>query len=80
MPLMNGIELRKCINENEYLKKRATPFLFYTTEVNPIVIELACENTVQGFYEKAITYADIVDQIRSMVEYWERCFHPNSKL
>ena len=79
MPLMSGIELRKHINQTEYLRRKAIPFVFYTTGVNSKLVEIAYDHTVQGFYEKARSYANLQQQIRLLVEYWENCLHPNSE-
>src|ERR671927_491382 len=35
MPRMGGMELRKIINGNEYLKQKSIPFIFFTTSASP---------------------------------------------
>src|SRR3954470_14768617 len=52
MPGMNGLEFRKSVTENEFLRKKSIPFLFYTAAVSPQIINEAYDLTVQGFFEK----------------------------
>lgn len=79
MPLMNGLELRRRINQSDYLRKKATPFVFLTTVASAEVIEAAYEESVQGFYKKPLHFADLQEQMRVTVAYWQNCLHPNSE-
>lgn len=78
MPLMNGLELREIINQNEYLKQKAIPFVFLTTTANPEAVRQAYNESVQGFYQKASTQVGLKRQLSLIVEYWQTCLHPNS--
>ena len=77
MPLMNGLELRKRINENEYLRRKSIPFIFLTTRPSQEDVQIAYDQTVQGFYEKPVQYKELQKQISLIVEYWQNCLHPN---
>lgn len=80
MPVMNGMELRKRIDENSYLKKKAIPFIFLSTSGSLPLIEEAYKSTIQGFYKKGNSFQDFKKQIELIVTYWEACLHPNTKL
>lgn len=80
MPIMNGIELRQRINASEYLKRKAIPFVFFTTAANKALVQIAYDATVQGFYQKSANYTGFHQQIKLIVEYWQSCLHPNSQL
>lgn len=80
MPIMNGLELRKEINENEYLRTKSIPFVYFTTAANSQLIKEAYDSMVQGFYKKSIDYAGLNQQLRLIIEYWQNCLHPNSQL
>lgn len=80
MPIMNGLELRAFINDDEYLKRKAIPFIFLTTAVNWQVIQVAYDGTVQGFYQKASNFEGLKAQMQLMISYWKSCLHPNSEL
>jgi len=80
MPVMNGMELRKVIDNNEYLKRKAIPFIFLSTSGSLPLIEEAYQSTIQGFYKKGNNFHAFKKQIELIVEYWEACLHPNMKV
>lgn len=80
LPVMNGIELRKRLNENEYLRRKSIPFLFVSTAANPALVQTAYDETVQGYFKKPFTYIDLKQQIKLILDYWTECIHPNSDL
>lgn len=79
MPLMNGLEFRQCINQDEYLRRKSIPFVFLTTSASVDDIETAYEQSVQGFFKKASRYTDLQEQIRLIVMYWQSCLHLNNR-
>lgn len=80
MPLLNGLEFRAQINQSEHLRRKSIPFIFLTTTASPEAIQEAYDESVQGFYEKAVSLAGLQQQIRLIVDYWQTCLHPNSHL
>ncbi|GAB3808087.1 response regulator [Spirosoma humi] len=80
MPIMNGLELRKEINQNDYLRIKSIPFVYLTTAANSQLIKEAYETMVQGFYKKSIDYAGLNQQLKLIIDYWQNCLHPNSQL
>lgn len=77
MPRLNGLELRARINQSEYLRKKAIPFVFLTTTASAETVREAYDESVQGFYQKAVSQAGLQAQLRLIVEYWQTCLHPN---
>jgi CheY-like chemotaxis protein len=78
LPVMNGIELREAINQNEYLRRKSIPFIFLTTYSSPESVNKAYEMAVQGFFVKENTIQAIVQSLRCILEYWTKCKHPNN--
>jgi len=78
MPVMNGLELRQYIDDNEYLKKKAIPFVFLSTSGNAKLVQVAYESTIQGFYKKESSFDEFRKQIELIVAYWKACLHPNN--
>ena len=78
MPLMNGLELQQIISKNEYLRKRAVPFVFLTTSANRDAVRIAYDQTVQGYFKKASSFEGIKEQLQLIVAYWKSCLHPNN--
>lgn len=75
---MNGLEFRDAINDDEYLRKKAIPFVFLTAAVSQEIVDVAYDLTVQGFMEKPKTYEEMKALLHEVISYWKRCWHPNS--
>jgi CheY-like chemotaxis protein len=80
MPAMNGLELRQLIDLNEYLKLKCIPFVFLTTAADQGLVNTAYKMTIQGYFKKERTFAGLQEQMRSILDYWDKCLHPNSRL
>jgi len=76
---MNGYELKKRINDDEQLRKKAIPFIFYTTSDQKYALDKVYEMMVQGFFVKENSIAGIKSTIKVIIDYWKLCKHPNSK-
>jgi DNA-binding NarL/FixJ family response regulator len=78
MPVMDGLELRKSIDENEYLRRKSIPFVFLTTTAGGSAVKAAFDMSVQGFFEKGSSMQEIGTMIRLIYDYWQLCRHPNN--
>ena len=78
MPIMNGLELRRHIQENEGLRKKSIPFVFLSTAARPKEVEEAYNLTVQGFFVKASQLSEMEKSLELILDYWLKCKHPNS--
>ena len=78
MPVMDGLELRKSIDENEYLRRKSIPFVFLTTTAGGSAVKAAFDMSVQGFFEKGSNMQEIGTIIRLIYDYWQMCRHPNN--
>ena len=80
LPGQSGIEFKKQIDSNKELRKKSIPFVFFSTSADKkYVNEAYLTLTVQGFFKKADSYEATKDIVRSMLEYWKVCKHPNSE-
>lgn len=77
MQKMTGLELRRQIEQDGQLRKRAIPFIFFTHPVYKHLIEEAYDLTIQGFFEKKVNVRAIRSQLEAIVAYWSNCLHPN---
>lgn len=75
MPLMNGIELKRNIQDNPTLCRRNMPFVFLTTTAQPDQITKAYNLSCQGFFVKGQTYGELKDTVVRIVSYWQRSEH-----
>jgi len=77
LPGMNGLQLRKHINDDPFLKRKAIPFIFFSAAVSQPIINDAFEMTVQGFFEKGKSLEELQENIRLIIGYWRNSKHPS---
>ena len=76
MPRMDGFEVRNRIWKNESLKSRFIPYLFFTTSVEKKSVYDAYNLSVQGFFVKPTTMADMQSCLKKIIDYWQECYSP----
>jgi len=77
MPKLSGMELRKKVFENEQLRLKSIPYLFFSTSAEQEHVVDAYSKSIQGFFVKPSSYNEIKDVIKNIVEYWQKCVSPN---
>jgi CheY-like chemotaxis protein len=77
MPKLSGIELRAKIHENEDLRLKSIPYLFFSTSAEQKHVVDAYSKSIQGFFVKPSDYDEIKEMIKTIVRYWETCVSPN---
>jgi len=78
LPKMTGAELKEIINCNEYLKRKAVPFVFLTTTADEAAVEKAYEDMSQGFFVKPADFGALKEILQMIITYWKYCKHPNA--
>ena len=77
MPRLNGMELRAKVHENEDLRIKSIPYLFFSTSAEQQYVIDAYSKSIQGFFVKPKAYSEIKETIKTIVEYWQKCVSPN---
>ncbi|MBK9793115.1 MAG: response regulator [Sphingobacteriales bacterium] len=77
MPRLNGMELRAKVHENEDLRIKSIPYLFFSTSAEQQHVIDAYSKSIQGFFVKPKAYSEIKETIKTIVEYWQKCVSPN---
>lgn len=77
MPKLNGMELRKQIHENEDIRLRTIPYLFFTTTAAQEDVIDAYSKSIQGFFVKPSNFEDLKRLMKTIIEYWQDCVSPN---
>ncbi|MBP4136936.1 MULTISPECIES: response regulator [Flavobacterium] len=77
MPRLNGIELRTKVHENEDLRMKSIPYLFFSTVAEQQHVIDAYSKSVQGFFVKPSDFNEMKEMIKNIVEYWQNCVSPN---
>lgn len=77
LPKLNGMELRAKVHENEDLRLKSIPYLFFSTSSEQRYIIDAYSKSIQGFFVKPRTYSDLKNTIQAIISYWLKCESPN---
>ncbi|MEO7307472.1 MAG: response regulator [Ferruginibacter sp.] len=77
MPKLNGIQLRMQIHENEDIRLKTIPYLFFTTSASKEDIVTAYSKSIQGFFIKPSSFQELKSMVKIIVEYWQKCVAPN---
>jgi CheY-like chemotaxis protein len=77
LPKLNGMELREKVHNNEELRIKSIPYLFFSTSGAQKHVVDAYSRSVQGFFVKPSNYEKLKNTIRKIVEYWQECVSPN---
>lgn len=78
MPEMSGLELKKEIQEDPYLRAKGIPFVFISTNATKTSVRHAHALSVQGYFEKPNNMEEIKEMLRTLFAYWTRCKHINN--
>jgi CheY-like chemotaxis protein len=78
MPVMNGLELKQCINRDEDLKRKQIPFIFFSTSAMASIVKDAFDMGVQGFFIKAQSLDEMEKTLGVIFNYWAKCEHLNA--
>jgi CheY-like chemotaxis protein len=78
LPKLDGFALRDKIRMDANLQTRCIPYLFFTTASNSNTVINAYSLSVQGFFIKPSSIAEIKTTIGAIMEYWRLCVSPNS--
>jgi CheY-like chemotaxis protein len=76
MPRLNGMELREKIHNNEDLRLKSIPYLFFSTSAEQKHVIDAYSRSIQGFFVKPGNYDKLKKVIVKIVEYWQECESP----
>ena len=77
MPRLDGFELRNKIYTNEQLKLKCIPYLFFSTSAAQKAVIDAYSMSVQGFFIKQNSMAELEKTVSVIMDYWKRCVAPN---
>ncbi len=77
MPKLNGMELREKVINNEDVRMKSIPYLFFSTSAEQKNVIDAYSRSIQGFFIKPNKYEKLKTMIVKIVEYWQECESPN---
>lgn len=77
MPKLDGFALRQKLRTDSKLSNKCIPYLFFSTALNQKSVIDAYSQSVQGFFVKQNSMAELEKTISAIMEYWRRCAAPN---
>jgi CheY-like chemotaxis protein len=77
MPKLTGAELREKVHNNEDLRLKSIPYLFFTTSAEQKAVIEAYSKSIQGFFIKPSSFDSLKRVIKIIVEYWRECVSPD---
>lgn len=77
MPKLSGLELREKVINNEDLRLKSIPYLFFSTSAEQKHVIDAYSRSIQGFFIKPGRYEKLKHMMMKIVEYWQECESPN---
>lgn len=78
LPKLDGFALRSKIRMDAQLQIKCIPYLFFSTASNQKSVIDAYSLSVQGFFIKQNSIAELEKTITVIMEYWKRCVSPNN--
>jgi len=78
LPKLNGFALRDKLKTDAALALKCIPYLFFSTALNQKAVVDAYSLSVQGFFVKQTSMAELEKTISVIMEYWKRCAAPNN--
>lgn len=76
MPRLDGFALRDKIRMDAKLQLKCIPYLFFSTASSQKAVVDAYSMSVQGFFIKQNSMAELEKTITVIMEYWKRCVAP----
>jgi CheY-like chemotaxis protein len=80
LPVQNGLEFKREIDNDPELRKKSIPFIFLSTSVNQLAVnEAFTKMSTQGFFKKPGTMTEFNQLMNRILDYWGDCRHPNTR-
>lgn len=78
VPVLNGLEVKRIINADDFLRRKSIPFVFLSTSAEREAVDNAYDMNCQGFFVKQNTMTAIEGHLRLIMDYWTHCKHTNT--
>jgi hypothetical protein len=75
---MNGLEFKIIIDNDDELRQKSIPFVFFSTAAtNHIINQAYSKTSLQGFFQKSSSLEECKESLSAIVKYWSLSKHPN---
>ncbi|WP_132053309.1 response regulator [Pseudocnuella soli] len=72
----NGFEVRIKLMEDETVRYKSVPFIFWSNHASEKQIRHAYDLPAQGFFFKSNKFEDLCETLATIVAYWKHSQHP----
>lgn len=76
LPKLDGFQIKERVFTNKQLSQKCIPYIFFTTGVSKESVSNAYALSAQGFFQKPATFKELVEVMKSIVDYWKKCYSP----
>lgn len=76
MPDMNGMDFKKTIDRDGFLRQKSIPFIFASNDPDREKMIEAYQYRVQGYFRKPDTTEEQAEMLEKIIQYWISCVHP----
>lgn len=76
MTRSSGFEVRKMLVEDETVKYKSVPFIFWSNHASEKQIQFAYDLPAQGFFFKSTDFTSLCSTLQTIVAYWKLSQHP----
>jgi DNA-binding NarL/FixJ family response regulator len=73
---MSGLEFKKEIEKDRYLREKSIPFVFFSSDGSDKLVKQAYTLRVQGYFKKPETIEAQGELLKNIFKYWASCLHP----
>ncbi|MDJ1499410.1 response regulator [Xanthocytophaga agilis] len=77
LPMENGVEFKKRVDELTQMKIKSIPFVFMSNAIsNTVITDIYTTIALQGAFEKPFEYTELKDLVKIILDYWSVCKQP----
>ncbi|OLY94379.1 CheY chemotaxis protein or a CheY-like REC (receiver) domain [Cnuella takakiae] len=76
MAKSSGFEVRKMLMEDESVRYKSVPFIFWSNHASEKQIQHAYDLPAQGFFFKSPNFQSLCATLSTIVAYWKHSQHP----
>lgn len=76
LPSETGFDIKRRIQEDEKLKYKSVPFIFWSTAASEKQIQYAYDLPAQGFFFKPSNFEELCNTLETILNYWQKSQHP----
>lgn len=77
MPMMDGLEFKRFINNDLFLHAKDIPFIFLTTSADNNIVKQASHLSIQGYFQKPGNLNSMGEIAKAIFGYWNQSIFSN---